>query len=36
MKTGRYMPPQSPGYSITMKPDSLDEFEYPGGSAWRI
>jgi L-fuconate dehydratase len=35
MKNGRYMPPQHPGYSITMKPASLDAHEYPGGSAWR-
>ena len=24
MKNGRYMPPNAPGYSITMKPESLD------------
>jgi L-fuconate dehydratase len=35
MKNGRYMPPQMPGYSITMKPASLDQHEYPGGSAWQ-
>lgn len=34
MKNGRYMPPDRPGYSITMKPESLDEFEYPSGAAW--
>ncbi len=32
---GRYMPPESPGYSIEMKPASLDEFEFPDGAAWR-
>lgn len=35
MRDGRYMPPQAPGYSATMKASSLDEFEFPGGSAWR-
>jgi L-fuconate dehydratase len=25
----------APGYSITMKPDSLRAFAYPGGSAWK-
>jgi L-fuconate dehydratase len=35
MKNGRYMPPAAPGYSITMKPESLDAHVYPGGLAWR-
>jgi L-fuconate dehydratase len=34
MKDGRYMPPTAPGYSISMKEASLDEFEYPHGQAW--
>jgi L-fuconate dehydratase len=34
MQNGRYMPPSTPGYSITMKPDSLDRHEYPNGAAW--
>ncbi len=34
MRAGRYMPPEMPGYSITMKPRSLDRFEFPAGSAW--
>ena len=32
---GRYMPPTAPGYSITMKPESLRAYVYPHGSAWR-
>jgi L-fuconate dehydratase len=28
IKDGHYMPPTLPGYSITMKPESLDEFEW--------
>ncbi len=35
MQHGHYMPPTAPGYSITMKPESLVEFEFPNGSAWR-
>ena len=31
---GRYRVPQSPGYSIEMLPESLDEFEFPDGPAW--
>lgn len=34
IKNGRYMPPQAPGYSITMRPESLDEYEFPNGQAW--
>jgi L-fuconate dehydratase len=34
VRAGRYMPPVRPGYSITMKPESLDRFEFPKGSAW--
>ena len=30
LKNGRYMPPTAPGYSITMRPESLDEFEFHG------
>lgn len=35
MRNGRYMPPTAPGYSITMKPESLVEYEFPKGSAWK-
>jgi L-fuconate dehydratase len=35
MKNGRYMPPSQPGYSITMYPASLDEYEFPHGAAWK-
>jgi L-fuconate dehydratase len=33
VENGRYMPPERPGYSIEMRPGSLDEFEYPMGKA---
>jgi L-fuconate dehydratase len=31
---GRYRVPRTPGYSITMKPESLRAYVYPDGSAW--
>ena len=34
IRDGRYVAPQAPGYSITMRPESLHEFEYPIGPAW--
>lgn len=34
MRAGSYMPPVQPGYSITMKPASLNRFEFPRGAAW--
>jgi L-fuconate dehydratase len=34
IKDGRYMPPTAPGYSIEMRPESLDEYEFPHGKAW--
>ena len=35
MKNGRYVPPLDPGYSIEMKPESLDYYEFPNGAAWK-
>jgi L-fuconate dehydratase len=35
IRNGRNMPPLVPGYSITMRPESLNTYEYPGGPAWR-
>ena len=34
MRDGRYIPPQAPGYSTTMTPEALAEFEFPTGPAW--
>jgi L-fuconate dehydratase len=34
IQNGHYMPPTAPGYSITMKPVSLAEYEFPNGTAW--
>jgi L-fuconate dehydratase len=35
MDRDRYRPPMAPGYSIEMKPESLNYFEFPDGEAWR-
>jgi L-fuconate dehydratase len=35
IRDGHYVAPQAPGYSITMRPESLREFEFPTGPAWR-
>jgi len=35
MKKGRYMPPMAAGYSITMKPASLADYQFPAGPEWR-
>lgn len=35
IRAGRYMAPLHPGYSIEMKPQSLDDYEFPNGAAWR-
>ena len=32
---GRYLVPTVPGFSIEMKPNSLDEYEFPQGPKWR-
>ena len=34
IRDGYYMPPNTPGYSITMKPESLRQYEFPNGGAW--
>jgi len=35
MKGDRYMPPCTPGYSIEMKPKSLERYEFPSGEVWK-
>jgi L-fuconate dehydratase len=34
VENGRYMPPEKPGYSIQMYPQSLAEYQYPDGKIW--
>ncbi len=31
---GRYIAPTAPGYSVTMYPESIAAYTFPGGSAW--
>jgi len=35
IKDSRYMPPDAPGYSITMKPESIAAFMFPTGPIWQ-
>jgi L-fuconate dehydratase len=35
LRHGRYMPPKRPGYSIEMKPESLNRHEFPSGAVWQ-
>ncbi len=35
VKSGRYMPPTAPGYSIEMKPESLEQYAYPESQIWK-
>jgi L-fuconate dehydratase len=35
VRNGHYQVPSMPGYSIEMKPASLDQYEFPVGEAWR-
>ncbi|MCF8713404.1 L-fuconate dehydratase [Joostella atrarenae] len=35
IKDGAYMPPKMPGYSITMKEDSLEAYTFPDGAMWK-
>lgn len=34
ISNGRYVVPETPGYSIEMHPESLAEFAFPDGGAW--
>ena len=35
IENGAYMPPEMPGYSITMREKSLSDYEFPNGSVWK-
>jgi L-fuconate dehydratase len=35
VRGGRYLVPEAPGYSAEMRPESLAEFAFPDGPAWR-
>jgi L-fuconate dehydratase len=34
MSQGRYVVPETPGYSIEMRPESLEEYAFPDGPVW--
>jgi L-fuconate dehydratase len=34
IRAGRYLAPSTPGYSITIRPESRVEYRYPEGAAW--
>lgn len=34
IRNGRYMLPETPGYSIEIKPETLEEYAFPHGSYW--
>jgi L-fuconate dehydratase len=34
MERGRYLLPETPGYSIEIRPESLAEYAFPDGSCW--
>jgi L-fuconate dehydratase len=35
VRNARYIAPTRPGYSITIKPESLEAYEFPAGRVWR-
>ena len=35
IRDGHYLPPSAPGYSITMRRESLAQYAYPNGPAWK-
>jgi len=35
IQNGAYMPPKLPGYSITMKGDVLEKYQFPNGEVWQ-
>lgn len=35
VRQGRYLPPEAPGYSIEMHPESILALAYPDGAEWR-
>jgi L-fuconate dehydratase len=35
VRSGRYLAPTAPGYSVEMLDASLDQYEFPNGPAWR-
>src|SRR3984957_8965733 len=36
IRRGRYFMPEAPGYSIEIKPESLEAYAFPNGGYWRL
>jgi L-fuconate dehydratase len=36
VRRGRYIMPEAPGYSIEIKPESLEAYAFPNGSGWKL
>ena len=36
VRNAHYLAPTRPGYSITMRPESIDAHEFPTGKVWRV
>jgi L-fuconate dehydratase len=35
IRNAHYVPPQKPGYSITIKPETRVNYRFPDGSVWK-
>jgi len=35
VRNAHYVAPLRPGYSISIRPESLDAYEFPAGRIWR-
>jgi L-fuconate dehydratase len=35
MARGRYLAPTAPGFSTALRPESLRDYQFPGGAAWQ-
>src|SRR5699024_2600756 len=35
IKNGKYQAPKAPGYSVTMKDESIRDYSYPDGKIWK-
>ena len=35
IEAGHYLAPTRPGFSTTLRPESLRDYEFPDGAVWR-
>jgi len=33
-RDGRYLAPTAPGYSVTLRPESIADYSFPDGPVW--